>query len=350
MMDQDKFDDFDDIDLDDIEDLDDDWDDFDGDDSAAPSPSQQKKKSSLSGLITLLIILIFVGVGLFILYTTFKPMLQGNGNPAQPPTEVASQNDPVPTTGTSDALPDETFFSQDDGLPPMPTPLASNQPTANEPELTPLPEFDDIELEPLPDLSSNQAPVQQAAPAPIVAPVIDTVAAQQPIDLPETNTAPSQDVTNLSNRLESLQSDMTSQLSERDFRLDLLNEKIDRIEKTMASIESRLSEAKTVPAAVKPRVVPKKVAPKKVVKKSTPSAPKKVKRKTTSKPKKPVVKKVRWTLRSAQPGKATVSPTGSSDIRSISVGETLSGIGRIQSISNASGKWVVTGTTGKVSQ
>ncbi len=347
-MDQDKFDDFDDIDLDDIEDLDDDWDDFDGGSPSDESISQPKKKSSLSGLITLLIILIFVGVGLFILYTTFKPMLQSGGNAANPQAEVASQNAPLPTEDSDETALDP-FFAQDDGLPPMPTPLAGNQPTANNPELTPLPEFDDIELEPLPDLSATQAPVQQE-PAALVEPVVDiAIAEPQPMAVPETNMVASQDVVELSNRLDSLQNDMTSQLSERDFRLDLLNEKMSRIEKTMMSIESRLATQKTLPAAtVKPKVVPKKVAPKKVIKKSP--APKTVEKKTTSKPKKLVVKKTHWTLRSAQPGKATVSPVGSKDIRSISVGETLSGIGRIQSISNASGKWVVTGTTGRVSQ
>ena len=171
-MDQDKFDDFDDIDLDDIEDLDDDWDDIEEDgssDSPMPSP---KKKSSLSSLITILIILIFVGVGLFILYTTFKPVLQGNTGAEVPPTETVSQNTPAPTADDNDDLPDP-FFAQDDGLPPMPTPLTGSQQIANDPELTPLPEFDDIELEALPNLTPNQAPV------------VEPVAVQQqPIALP----------------------------------------------------------------------------------------------------------------------------------------------------------------------
>lgn len=58
-----------------------------------------------------------------------------------------------------------------------------------------------------------------------------------------------------------------------------------------------------------------------------------------------------WVLRSAKPGQAWVSESGSSEMRSIAVGDILAGIGKIESISlNNQDKWVVKGTRGSISQ
>ena len=59
---------------------------------------------------------------------------------------------------------------------------------------------------------------------------------------------------------------------------------------------------------------------------------------------------VKWTLKSAQPGQAMVAKQGSSDVISISVGQSLAGIGTIKSIAMENGRWVVTGTSGKITQ
>src|SRR5262249_11799620 len=54
-----------------------------------------------------------------------------------------------------------------------------------------------------------------------------------------------------------------------------------------------------------------------------------------------------WVLKSAKPGTAWVSEPGSAEIRAVSVGETLNGLGKITSISQDSGgRWVVSGTKG----
>jgi len=62
------------------------------------------------------------------------------------------------------------------------------------------------------------------------------------------------------------------------------------------------------------------------------------------------VKAVKWVLKSAQPGKATISAQGSNDLRNIEVGNVITGLGRIKSISVENGLWVVRGTRGQVSQ
>jgi intracellular multiplication protein IcmG len=41
-------------------------------------------------------------------------------------------------------------------------------------------------------------------------------------------------------------------------------------------------------------------------------------------------------------------PSGGGEMKTVAVGDTLSGIGRIKSIQMEGGRWVVQGTTGKV--
>jgi len=335
MMNHDELDDFDDIDLDDIEDLDDGWDDLDDNDlNQASHTSRPKKKSFFSRLFTFLVIFIALAVGLFILYTTFKPYLTGGLGTNSSQNNVTQNNT---DQSMADGM-DDPLFVQGDGLPPMPTPLSGDQPMAGNPELTPLPEFNDIELEPLPDLDGQTNIDSVPMPAPIASVTHD-----------DHNHMPSNDMT-------ALEGDMMRQFDATDARLALLDDKMTRLESMMSRINEQLAAIQSAP-----KVMPVEAAP--VVKtttdwvpatnaaKPTYTAPKKTMKPKTVKKK--VVKKkpaIRWQLRSAQPGKATVSPKGSNDIRSVTVGSTLSGIGRITSISNASGKWVVTGTTGKISQ
>ena len=58
----------------------------------------------------------------------------------------------------------------------------------------------------------------------------------------------------------------------------------------------------------------------------------------------------KWVLRAAQPGKAWVSQQGQRDMRSVVVGDSLPGIGRITEISFSNGHWTVQGTTGKITR
>lgn len=64
----------------------------------------------------------------------------------------------------------------------------------------------------------------------------------------------------------------------------------------------------------------------------------------------PAVRKS-WVLRSAKPGVALVSEKGSNEMRTVSVGDTLSGIGKVTAITtDAQGRWVVKGTRGSIQQ
>ena len=137
------------------------------------------------------------------------------------------------------------------------------------------------------------------------------------------------------------------------------NNKIDTLVDSVSALEKKLEALATAPARQAP--VKNTTAPAKPAEiKSMPvAAPKPAARKpqqsqiVTKPPKSeptPTTVSSEWQLRSAQPGKALVAPTGSNDMRTVQVGDTLKGIGRITSIAIEDGKWIIRGTKGLVSQ
>ena len=142
-------------------------------------------------------------------------------------------------------------------------------------------------------------------------------------------------VTNTSMDSSSVNEKLDSILS----RLDIMDQKINDVrDNADTQIMALKGELEKTP--VKPTKVSKKVPKPATVKKS--SVPKKVvKRKANP---------IHWELRSAQPGKAWVSKKGQAGVQEISVGERLSGIGRVTSITQVGGRWKVSGTTGSIKQ
>jgi hypothetical protein len=58
-----------------------------------------------------------------------------------------------------------------------------------------------------------------------------------------------------------------------------------------------------------------------------------------------------WVLKSATPGKAWIAEPGSAEIRTVAVGESIKGLGKITAISQDSGgHWIVAGTKGQINQ
>lgn len=57
-----------------------------------------------------------------------------------------------------------------------------------------------------------------------------------------------------------------------------------------------------------------------------------------------------WVLKSAQPDKAIVAKKGENEVYAVAVGDTLAGIGQIESIGIDGGLWVIKGTKGKIIQ
>lgn len=115
------------------------------------------------------------------------------------------------------------------------------------------------------------------------------------------------------------------------------DETVARLEKTIQTLEKRMATlADSKPVATKP-------APKK----SAATAP--VKRKS-EKAYVPPKKTTQWELRGASPDEAYVAQKGSQSLRTVRVGNSLDGIGRITSIAVESGRWVVRGTSGIITQ
>ncbi|HPD83036.1 MAG TPA: hypothetical protein PLK85_04380 [Alphaproteobacteria bacterium] len=135
-------------------------------------------------------------------------------------------------------------------------------------------------------------------------------------------------------------------------KLDMIVSRLDRVESQMAEVkEANNSEVDTISKSVKDLkkevanlAITKPAAPVKTVKKADP-APKVA----TSKPSSSN-SKVTWELRAAQPGKAWVSKAGQKELTPVTVGDDLSGIGRITSITYVSNRWIVQGTSGKITQ
>lgn len=63
-----------------------------------------------------------------------------------------------------------------------------------------------------------------------------------------------------------------------------------------------------------------------------------------------VVVKAQWSLKSAGTGKAILANKATGDLKSVRVGDTVPGLGRIVSIASSNSSWVVRGTTGTVTE
>jgi hypothetical protein len=111
------------------------------------------------------------------------------------------------------------------------------------------------------------------------------------------------------------------------------NSNIAVLENTIANLEKKVSDLSKQKATSSPGTA----APKKTVSR-TPTY------------RAPVKASPKWELRGASPGQALVSEIGTQNLRNVSVGDTLNGVGRIGSISQENGRWVVRGTSGQIRQ
>ncbi len=120
-----------------------------------------------------------------------------------------------------------------------------------------------------------------------------------------------------------------------------LTEKTDALAKATADAKADVTSS-TQPATKAAAPAKQETAPKA---ESAPVAPKKATAPAAT------TNRKAWVLRSAKPGVAWVSEKGSNEMRTISVGDTLSGIGKVTAITtDAQGRWVVNGTRGTINQ
>ncbi|MFN3700811.1 MAG: hypothetical protein ACK4VI_04720 [Alphaproteobacteria bacterium] len=186
--------------------------------------------------------------------------------------------------------------------------------------------------------------------------------------------APGPDALELQNQISSLE----RSLSSKDSAIAQLNDQINALQEKIASQETLLSEKEQKVASLEKEVKEREAAAKNEAQSSISQKPESTATNTqtqntatitppasiASKPNvpsqqstQPVTRSAQsqtsgttWQLRSAQPGRAYVARADSNDVIMVEVGSTLSGVGRITEISNATGRWIVKGTRGQINQ
>ena len=350
------------------------WDDS----SEAQAAAKPKKKSSL---FTIVVIgaAVLIGGGILVSMGGKK---SANDPGQAPPAEMAATA-PAPTSAPNDPNNLVSLQNADAPADPTPPPAAApsqgfmNNPTqldqgGQAPSLPDTPSmtgFADtapapaVEPPPVADLPIPQQnlpnidQIKKAAPPVNPAPEIVATPAPQPEPVASTPVAPiaAAPVTQTDPALQS--------------KLDLLINRIDSLEKKISvapaannsndiaslkasveRLENRVSQLSDNAVAPRPVYTPSytDTNDSKVVVKKT--APKKKK----AEPKKSSISAAssvsKWELRGARPGEAMVGKSGQADFRTVRVGDSIVGIGQIQSISQSGGRWVVQGTTGSITQ
>lgn len=373
----------------DLSDFDDDnWDDIDDEqdiESSIEKAKQDPNNKKKSGLLLPAIIgLLLAGGGGFAYFQMNIGNNQMPNQTSQQPTDIAKNNmnesdlpnfDPLTlndgNNGSQNSNISGTEFPEiipEDVRPPMPPAISSMESPSNPLDifensidtnpLTPLGNFSDENnlepldpLEPMEPLEPLQMPediaeinLQEFSEAP------ENMSPQELLEEPAAvDVTPMLDQPLNQAKNEDKSSDNT----------ELMNAKIAEVEalmeKKIAQLQKKLDEKDALIAKLE-----KKDAP--FIRSTTMAGTKtknKTPPKTIEKPKIVKSKKVHvkrnytkstWVLRTAQPGKAGISKGKNADIVFVEVGDKISGIGTIQSISMENNRWLVKGSRGSVKQ
>jgi len=340
-------------------DYEDDWDqssydDFDkprAGEKASPVKNKNFNKIIIGGALVL-------GLGIF--YMQMRP--QGPVTPPAPAPETAgvppTQMDivyggdskpSIPTMPGEPAVPASGLMNNPEELGPVSAPNGTE--TLSPREI--------VEAPPMPapiivDASEDTlpAPVAQTAtpsetpeaapslPAPAPTPAVTDTSVAPPVseaplasDVTATNSTTSPDMSAVATQLEAISSRLSSMESD----ISSLKEKsagpssadLPGIQNSLKKIEKRLDKVEARSATARASSAPESSSS------ARPAA-------TAAPP--------RWILKSAMPGQALISQAGQQDMRTIAVGETLPGLGRVTGIYVENGRWVVQGDQGRLTQ
>ena len=371
----------------------DDW-----DDAALSEPSgvatPQANKTLIYGILGVVLLVVF-----FIAWQGLSSLF-GGGSDASQMVQAEVEKENVQTQ--------DTFVVNDvaDAIdaPPMPMPItndapdetaafiempASKDPAVPAPALTPLPNFEDTgEMPMLPSLDNEEetaglfeepAPVfipasvlpkveedhtlgqvEDTVPASVVAEaIVPTIEEKSMVSLSSDEVVvdsviDNEQLQNLNAALDEKSALFEVQISQIRTRLDDHDGAMVEIMASLQRIEAELKSQKADIHAVREKAASVSASKKAVV-----SVPKKLtskKKVVNSQVRNPILyersaeKAKIWVLKSAQPGKAIVAEAGTNYLRSVEVGASLPGLGKVTSISNVSGRWVVQGTQGRITQ
>lgn len=368
----------------DLDSFDDDeiYDDESWDDQAEAQPAAPAKKKSSAFTYGVIGVAVLIGAG--ILYAQFS-----GGEDAAPQMEISAPALPNPGTDTAPADPNSLAAIQDapqiQDAPAIAPPPESqggfmNDPTQlDQPGLATTPSLPDAPSMTAPDAQVADLPVPQNLPnieqirkadpvseqalpvaanpdtpdhliaAPLPAenvPLVQPATQNQAIPDPSVANPPVDvlmaKLDQISERLSALETrpaPAPSPASDNSAEVARLSEALTRLERKVDQISAAPAPARSV--AAEENDAPIKVNPKPAAKPKAKAAPRK---KPQSAP------AGKWELRSARPGEAMVAKPGEAELKTVRVGDSVVGIGQIQSIAQSGGAWVVQGTTGSIRQ
>lgn len=275
---------------------------------------------------------------------------------------------PIPATDTPanavPALPDQPMTAPE-AIPATET--VAMLPSETETPATTAPVTDEIpvtttEEEPVADLTSTPQEQPATSPAalvdtitPAVKPTSDfpTVAAikkpattTQPVtvDIPEpapANTPPSVDATEKEFGTNMKISDLETALEAEKTKSEGAAREISNLKQELSDLKEKLKAEQAKPATTVKKET--SVAAEPVVKSSNARITK-AKTAPSSNP------APNWTLKSAKPGRAVLANKATGDYKTVSVGDTVAGIGRITLISETPSGWIVKGTQSSIKE
>ncbi|MDB5490749.1 MAG: hypothetical protein JWO78_598 [Micavibrio sp.] len=253
-------------------------------------------------------------------------------------TPTETPNVPTPPMPTSVSAPEK----QADAPPATPDVLdATPAPVKTEEAPTRMPSANDMMLKSSPSTTPDVTP----APAPTPSGNADTAALNMKMD-------------QILSRLTSLEGEVSTlkQKPDTSGQMDNLRASVDTLEKRIASgvvVPKAAKKTADVKGPVTASATEPTEKPAPQILGAADSDPEinpvagQVAKKATARP---VKVSTSWVLKGAQPDQATVAKAGESDSRTVRVGDTLPGIGRITAVEFRDGRWSVIGTQGRVNQ
>jgi hypothetical protein len=273
-----------------------------------------------------------------------------NTPPAQADSSTAI---PEPAPTLTEALPAPALPSTSSSdQPSIPEPVVDNT-TENIATPTPPAELpqkvvtDSVDQAALP----QQDPLKQEAPAALLPTAQDIVKAdalepkvtEAPVAVSEAEklepTPTSNPITNLAPTSDPVSASTSTTSKE-------MEEQLAQALARISTLEQQLAEARSQP---KSESKDSAKAPKQVASEREKAKPKK-RSESAGRSSNKAASGQRWELRAANPMQAMVASPNGGSLRSVTVGDTLSGIGEIRSIEQRNGSWVVIGSQGQIRQ
>ncbi len=268
------------------------------------------------------------------------------------PSEVNDPPQPKPFSQQAQSSSEEQVESEP--LTPLPVTASIEREIAEE-RLSELPSLKDAIKKEQQAEAKNLSPLQNLATPQnretVMAPTMDTGAVNTAAPLPQ-NTDLTQVMARLdmiSQRMDSFEEQLKG-IGKSGGSGEAASTELEALKKSIAALESRLdktqsagtiSSTQTKAATAKTTSSSATSAAKPLIEQSAPKATRSAAA-TAPSPK--------WELRAAQPGRAWISKSGSSEMQTVDVGNDVPGIGRVTSISYTNGIWIIQGTQGKITQ